>query len=334
MAFRNIPYAAQTAPTMSELDQTFADAGALGIVPCTASGTNAITLTPNANTPTISAYANYQAFSFIAKATSTGAVTIGVSALAALNAYKDTAGGPIQLQSGDVINVNYYLAIYDLALNSGAGGFHVVAGASGAQQPTRQVLTSGSAATYTTPAGATRLFVREVGGGGGGAGSGTAPAGAGNGGNTTFSTFTAGGGGAGVNAGNSGAAGTATGGSLNVVGAVGQGGSDTANSFGGSGASAPVFGGAGAGGTITGPAAGNPGTTNTGGGGGGASSGGTVHSGGGGSSGGYVEGTITAPAATYVYTVGAAGTAGGAGTGGAAGTVGGTGLIVVDEFYN
>jgi hypothetical protein len=43
---------------------------------------------------------------------------------------------------------------------------------------------------------------------------------------------------------------------------------------------------------------------------------------------------ITAPAATYTYTVGAAGTAGAAGTNGFIGGAGAAGKIIVDEFYN
>src|SRR5688572_5457242 len=66
-----------------------------------------------------------------------------------------------------------------------------------ATAPTRQILTSGSGATYTTPTACTRLFVRMVGAGGGGA-SGGGGAGAGAvGGDTLFSTATATGGGAG-----------------------------------------------------------------------------------------------------------------------------------------
>jgi hypothetical protein len=47
-----------TAPTGPELDGNFAAVGALTVIPCTVAGTNTLVLTPNANTPTINAYAN------------------------------------------------------------------------------------------------------------------------------------------------------------------------------------------------------------------------------------------------------------------------------------
>ncbi len=125
MALRNVPYAAQTAPGMAELDQTFADVGALGIVPCTASGTNSITLTPNANTPTISAYANYLQFSFVAANSSTGNVTVAISGLAALNLYKPGQTS-IQAASGDITQNVLYVISYNSALNGGLGGFVIV----------------------------------------------------------------------------------------------------------------------------------------------------------------------------------------------------------------
>ena len=124
MALPNVPYAAQTNPTMSELDQTFAAVGALGVVPCTASGTNTITLTPNANTPTISAYANYLRFSFIAAATSSGSVQMLISGLATLNLY--VAGGTTQATTGDIVSGQYYDVAYSSTLNSNAGGFVIV----------------------------------------------------------------------------------------------------------------------------------------------------------------------------------------------------------------
>src|ERR1700687_4699327 len=120
MALRNVPYAAQTAPTMGELDQTFADVAALGIIPSTAAGTNAITLTPTANTPTVSAYANYQAFSFVAAATATGAVTIQVGSLAALNVY--LPDGVVQASANNLFITATYVVVFNSALNGAGGG--------------------------------------------------------------------------------------------------------------------------------------------------------------------------------------------------------------------
>jgi len=201
--------------------------------------------------------------------------------------------------------------------------------------PTIQRFTSGTAATYTTPANCLWIRIRMVGGGGGGAGSGTTPGAAGDGGASTWSggALSAGGGVKATGA-SGGAGGTASGGSvLNVIGESGQGDSGAlTNQRGGAGGSAPFFGGRGAGGSSTG-AAGIAGLTNTGGGGGGAGDGTTIQLGGGGQAGSYVEHIIGTPAANYTYTVGAAGTAGTAGTSGFAGGAGGSGIILVEEYY-
>lgn len=200
--------------------------------------------------------------------------------------------------------------------------------------PTVQVLTSGSG-TYNTPAGATRLMGRIVGGGGGGAGSGSASNGnGGNGGNTTFSTMTANGGSGAVAASNGGAGGTASGGDVNLTGATGgpfNPNPTNNNPSGGGGNSA--FGGGGNGTTA---ASGGAGVTNTGGGGAGGGGNGNVNVQGnaGGGAGGYCEFNINSPAATYSYAVGAAGTGGAAGTSGQVGGVGGSGIIIIREFYD
>jgi hypothetical protein len=209
-----------------------------------------------------------------------------------------------------------------------------------AKQPTRQSLTSGSGATYTTPAGATRIFVRMIGGGGGGGGTGTAgsPSSGGTGGNTTFSTFTASGGAGGTignasSAGVGGAGGAAAGGSFNMPGGSGStsAGLLNTNATGGAGGVPTLGGAAGSSAypnTILTPA------TNSGGGGSGISGNANVYGAGGGGAGGYVEAIVLAPAATYTYTVGTAGTAGAAGTNGGAGSAGAAGVIIVDEFYD
>lgn len=111
--------------TGANLDSDFNAVAALGIVPCTATGTNTLALTPTANTPTIAAYANYLIFGFVAPNTNTGAVTANVSGVAALNVYKDTPTGPAALTGNEIEAGNYILLIYDAALNSGAGGFHL-----------------------------------------------------------------------------------------------------------------------------------------------------------------------------------------------------------------
>ncbi len=209
--------------------------------------------------------------------------------------------------------------------------------------PTIQKFLSGSG-TYTTPAGVLYIRVRMIGGGGGGAGSSTN--GALNGGTggtgvaTTFGTslLTANGG-VGAQLQVRGAGGTATLGT-GPIGVALTGGAGTGNTAstlatgyaGGCGASSP-FGGGGSGGG-TSDIAGGAGPTNTGTGGGGASINITAScSGCGGGAGGYIDAIITAPAATYTYTVGTGGAGGTSGTSGTTGGAGAAGIIVVEEFY-
>lgn len=203
------------------------------------------------------------------------------------------------------------------------------------KQPTRQILTSGTAATYTTAVGATRIFIRMVGGGGGGEGSATA------GGDGTASTWSGGslsaGGGIKGTGGAGGAGGATSNCDVNLTGATG--GSSSASSANTSGADggSSVFGGAGRGGkgNAGGAVAGTAGIANTGGGGGSGGGGGAAApNNGAGGAGGYCEKLILAPAATYTYTVGAGGTAGAGGGSIASGGVGGTGNIIVDEAYD
>jgi hypothetical protein len=203
--------------------------------------------------------------------------------------------------------------------------------------PTVQILTSGTAATYTTPTSPTPLYlhIRMVGGGGGGGG---ASSGGGNGGNTVFgSSLTAGGGtagGAGASAGGLGGTNTVLAGPTvieNQAGSSGMGfqagssandvfiagalGGDSRMGFGGhlgsangSGENAPANGGGG--GQSDGTTEGSP-----------------SYSGAGGGSGGYIDAIISSPSSTYTYTIGAGGTAGSS-----AGT-GGSGVIIVEAHY-
>jgi hypothetical protein len=206
--------------------------------------------------------------------------------------------------------------------------------------PTRQVLTSGSGATYTTPAGVRQLRIRMVGGGGGGGGGGSgASAGTagGDGGDTIFNSIHAaggrggaGGGNAAVNAaggaggsGGSGSASWRSGGQGGGAGTFGTS-ANTAGAPGGTGGSS-VLGGGG-----PGAAAGTGTPLGYGGGGGGADTGNQDwHSGAGGGGGEYVELIINSPASTYTYTIGSGGSAGGT----RIGTPGFAGVIIVDEVY-
>jgi hypothetical protein len=148
-------------PTGPELDSDLSACGVIGVIPCTVSGSaNAIVMTPNANTPvpaanpsapTIAAYGNYMRFSGIAGATSSSSVTIQVGALAALPAYKDTPAGPVALSTGEIVQSCEFEAVYDSALNSNNGGFHVYCKLAVANSPIgpSQIIVGNSAATLT-----------------------------------------------------------------------------------------------------------------------------------------------------------------------------------------
>ena len=228
-------------------------------------------------------------------------------------------------------------------------------GAAALVAPTQTRLASGTNATYTTPANAKLLKETCYGGGGGGggsAGSTTAGGTGGTGGNTCLGTnatacttpllqANGGVGGAGGGAGGSlanpaagGSGGSAVAGDDGFAGAPGGSSFATPAANGNVGANGGgVEGGGGAGGSA---AAGAVGTKPGGGGGGGGSQGGGLSGGAGGGSGAKAWKLIASPAASYFYTIGAAGTAGTAGTGGTvgfAGGAGGAGYCLIDEFY-
>jgi hypothetical protein len=221
-----------------------------------------------------------------------------------------------------------------------AGGFITYPQAA----PNIQVFTSGTNATYTTPTSPSPVYleIEFVGGGGGGAGSGTSPGAAGAGGNTCWNTsgtacssplYQGTGGGAGATG--TSAAGGGVAGSLSCAdsqtGGTGGAATGSTSAPGGMGG-VSRYGGAGA----FGPPAGNglAAIANTGSGGGGAGDNATANTGGGGGAGGWCYAIISSPAASYVYTVGAAGAAGTNGTGGTSGGGGAAGKIRVIAHFD
>lgn len=119
--FQNLPGSPATNPA-SLLDAMFAIVGAQGAIPCTATGTNAITVTPITNYYLPAAYADYQIVSFVAVANASGAVTIRLGALSFVKLFMPSG---LQANSGD-ININvFYIAAFNGALDSGNGGFIV-----------------------------------------------------------------------------------------------------------------------------------------------------------------------------------------------------------------
>ncbi|HEY6023025.1 MAG TPA: hypothetical protein VIV09_01630 [Pseudolabrys sp.] len=123
-----LPYAFSnnTTPTGPQLDADLQQLGEQSVRPCTAAGTNSITLALNANVSAITAYGNYQRFSAIAAATNTGAVQARVGSLALLNVYRDTPAGPVALVGGEIVIGCAFVLVYDSTLNTGAGGFHLI----------------------------------------------------------------------------------------------------------------------------------------------------------------------------------------------------------------
>jgi hypothetical protein len=100
--------------------------GASRNIPCEATGTNTITLTPlHPVAPLIDAYRAFDRFTFVAAASSTGAVTATVvpkkGTLATVKVYK--SNGAAQAGSGDVVSGSLYDAVYAGHLDGGNGGF-------------------------------------------------------------------------------------------------------------------------------------------------------------------------------------------------------------------
>ena len=108
------------------LDTNYAALGALTPIPCDVAGTNSLTLAPLASTPTVAAYSNYMQFTGIAVQTNTSSVSAIVNAVALLPVYKDTSGSPAVLTGGEIVATCAFGLLYDSALNSGNGGFHLM----------------------------------------------------------------------------------------------------------------------------------------------------------------------------------------------------------------
>ena len=123
-----LPYIFASVTTIAtpQFDSNFAALGALTPIPCTVAGTNALVLTPLANTPTVAAYQNYMQFTGIGAVTATGLLTAGVGSLPVLNVYADSSSGVTQAGTGSIVALTAFTLMYDSSLNSGAGGFHLL----------------------------------------------------------------------------------------------------------------------------------------------------------------------------------------------------------------
>jgi hypothetical protein len=106
---------------LSIFDVMFAQVAQMIAIPCTASGQNAITLTPVGNAPILASYSFGNFFRFLAVQTSNAAVTAQFTTLGFAPVYK--ADGLTQVGTGDINQGQEYVLIYNPALNASAGGF-------------------------------------------------------------------------------------------------------------------------------------------------------------------------------------------------------------------
>ena len=112
---------------LSLLDAMFSQVAQMVAIPCTASGVNALSLSPATNAPTIAAYQDFSAFRFQAPSTTTGAVSAGFSGLATLPVY--LSDGATQAGTGAMTANLEYVLVFVQSLNSGTGGFILEAAA-------------------------------------------------------------------------------------------------------------------------------------------------------------------------------------------------------------
>jgi len=122
-------FAALTGPTLPELDANFSILYNLTNIACTVAGSaNALLLTPNPTAATITSYQQNMWLTGIAVNTNSGAATAQLTGLGALPIYNDTVNGPTALTGGEIVALTAFSLIYDSALNSGGGGFHLRTG--------------------------------------------------------------------------------------------------------------------------------------------------------------------------------------------------------------
>jgi hypothetical protein len=133
--------------------------------------------------PTVTVLGIGELINFKANTANTGAATLNVDGLGAVPILKN---GATALATNDILAGQIVTVIYDgtnFQMQSQVGN---AAAITGGRLISRQILTSGSSATYTKPGGVNMIIVEAVGGGGNGAGA-----------TATLTTLAAGGGGGG-----------------------------------------------------------------------------------------------------------------------------------------
>lgn len=133
MTYTISQFANDGTPRLPDLDQNFNAFGVLAPIPCSVAGTNALTFTQNvagqAASISLAAYENQVQICGVAAATNTSSVTAALGSLASLPVYKSTISGPAALTGGEIVSGNSFTLRYDSTLNSGGGGWHLIAGA-------------------------------------------------------------------------------------------------------------------------------------------------------------------------------------------------------------
>ena len=118
-------FANLTNPTGPQLDGNFTAFAVFGYIPCAVSGSNALTLVQNANTPTLTQLTPYIRFTGVFASANTGPMTIQIGSFGVLPAYKDSPSGPTAFVGGECVPGNMFSVAYDSTLNSGNGGYHL-----------------------------------------------------------------------------------------------------------------------------------------------------------------------------------------------------------------
>jgi hypothetical protein len=106
---------------LSLFDGMFNQTAAMIQIPCSASGNNAVSLTPLINCPALAAYNELGGYRFRANGNSSAAVTAQFNGLGFLPVYH--ADGVTQANIGDLVSGQEYVLIYSATLAGGFPGF-------------------------------------------------------------------------------------------------------------------------------------------------------------------------------------------------------------------
>jgi hypothetical protein len=106
---------------LSLFDGMFNQTAAMIQIPCSASGNNAVSLTPLINCPALASYNELGGYRFRANGNSSAAVTAQFNGIGFLPVYH--ADGVTQANVGDLVNGQEYVLIYSATLSGGFPGF-------------------------------------------------------------------------------------------------------------------------------------------------------------------------------------------------------------------